>query len=367
MHRGLTTFRFFAFLVVFLAHFNWDLFGFGYIGVQAFFVLSGFLLIPILLQMKTEMPIGAYFKSFYGRRILRIFPLYYGYLAGLLLAALLLKDKNISQMNIFLEQLPWALSYCYDFFHASVYFEHSRFLTHFWSLAVEEQFYLAWPVMILFIPPRHFKTFLFAVILAGPVQRFLIVRLYESGFLQVMNQRIDLAIYVLPFSHFDAFATGGLLALYGKSCNSNLRVLLLIAFTILLGYQTQYLSSGQISWQSLGYLPFMKQQMVWGYSLLNYIFALLFVQIRDERLLPKFFNNPVVHYLGKISYGLYVFHFGIQWFIWNAFPNLSGYLSILLSFISTTLLSSISYEFYEKRFIGMKDRYFPRKNLLAEG
>jgi peptidoglycan/LPS O-acetylase OafA/YrhL len=84
MIRALDSFRFYAFLAVFLFHIG--RFDAGYLGVQAFFVLSGFLLTPILVDMKRALPLKRYMISFYGRRVLRICPLYYFYLlvAGLL-------------------------------------------------------------------------------------------------------------------------------------------------------------------------------------------------------------------------------------------------------------------------------------------
>ena len=79
-YRGLDAFRLFAFLAVFLFHVS--LLESGYLGVQAFFVLSGFLITPILVEMRGQLPPGRYLLNFYGRRSLRIFPLYYAYLAA---------------------------------------------------------------------------------------------------------------------------------------------------------------------------------------------------------------------------------------------------------------------------------------------
>jgi len=77
MSNGLTSYRALAFFAVFLFHMH--LINFGYLGVQAFFVLSGFLLTPILIEMKRENSFRQYFIKFYGRRALRIFPLYFAY------------------------------------------------------------------------------------------------------------------------------------------------------------------------------------------------------------------------------------------------------------------------------------------------
>lgn len=364
MYRGLTTFRFFAFFMVFLAHFNWSLFGTGFLGVQAFFVLSGFLLIPILVQLKCETSPKLYFKNFYGRRVLRIFPLYYGYLIGILVVSFFIANKNILQVNLFLDQAAWALTYSYNFFHASIFYEQSRFITHFWSLAVEEQFYLIWPIMILLVPSKHLKGFLLGTIFGGPVLRLLITLVIKFSFQRFVNPSIDLVLYVLPFSHFDAFAIGGFFSLYYKKQISNKWIFIVVIFSIFLGYSTQFLATGKIFLYSLGYLPFMDHQFIWSYSLINYIFAVLLIQIRDDKFFPIFFNNPFFHYLGKISYGLYVFHFGAQWLIWTIFPYLLDPVSFVLSFVITCVISSVSYEMFEKHFINLKDKLFLTKTLL---
>ena len=135
---------------------NYD---FGWMGVQFFFVLSGFLITGILLRMKENLPAQQYFKSFYGRRFLRIFPLYYFYLFLLGLAAWqtdMIPFKFIQreiEANV-QPQLPYAFLYVYNFLHATEAYHHTPFLSHLWSLSVEEQFYIIWP-LILFLTPKE--------------------------------------------------------------------------------------------------------------------------------------------------------------------------------------------------------------------
>ena len=156
MIAGLDGLRAVAFLIVFFFHTrNLPV---GWMGVQLFFVLSGFLITDILLRMKEQLPRREFFVKFYGRRFLRIFPLYYFYLALLaafifLLPALDLQALNTELGKRFLNHIWVAALYMYDFFHASALFERSRFFTHLWSLSVEEQFYLLWPLLI-FLTPR---------------------------------------------------------------------------------------------------------------------------------------------------------------------------------------------------------------------
>ncbi|MBL8076556.1 MAG: acyltransferase [Anaerolineales bacterium] len=362
MYRGLNSFRAFAFLAVFAYHCK--LFTPGYLGVQAFFVLSGFLLTPILIDTKKTLPPRSFFVNFFGRRALRIFPLSYLYLLLILLICLLIiNTKNYSgvrEINLFIKQIPWALTYAYDFFHASRLYEHNYFLTHFWSLAVEEQFYLLWPFLIFFVNQKHFKALSLIIIFLGPVLRLLITIVSQSGGFPFLGQPIDLVIYVLPFSHIDAFAMGGYFALYQTSDKTNIQTLVLLYCSTLLGYVSQYIPTGQIDILSFGYREFLRDQYIWGYSLANFIFAKIIVQIKDGKFFPLVINNSFLEYLGKISYGLYVFHYPVIWLIGEYNPSMPRIGIALISFLITLVISSISYEIFEKRFLGMKDKFFSK-------
>ncbi len=176
MSKGLTSFRALAFFSVFLFHSN-KIIGAnsGYLGVLAFFVLSGFLLTPILVNMKSSLNKKDFFVHFYGRRALRIFPLYFFYLILVSsIAHWAISRYGYAQtipLSRFMEQLPWLLTYTYDFFPATTGYAFTAFAGHFWSLAVEEQFYLLWPLAIFLIPTRHLKKFLLLVIVIGPLLR----------------------------------------------------------------------------------------------------------------------------------------------------------------------------------------------------
>src|SRR5512139_1631391 len=105
MIPGLDGLRAIAVLLVFASHA--DLVSIGWMGVQLFFVLSGFLITGILLDMKASLPVGEYFVKFYGRRFLRIFPLYYFYLAVMVIVVywLLVVDFRPGTMQIFFDQV----------------------------------------------------------------------------------------------------------------------------------------------------------------------------------------------------------------------------------------------------------------------
>lgn len=378
MNNGLTSIRALAFFAIFLFHIN--VYGSGnlgiqggYLGVEAFFVLSGFLLTPILVEMKSNLNRKDFFIHFYGRRALRIFPLYYAYIVlvasmsyltishyGYSAIAPTKGTLIISQMNRFIEQLPWTATYTYDFFHASIYAKNSLFASHFWSLAVEEQFYLVWPLAILFVPTNHLKRFLLFIIVFGPLIRTFLAVITDAHMIPGLRQT-DRAIYALPFSYVDAFAAGGYFALYGKS-SSSYWVWLSIVFVFMLGVITSWLWTGQIHLGDLGYGPFMRDsyKIAWGYSVVNLMFAYILIHVRNKSFMPILFENPLLVYLGTISYGLYVFHIPVILLVHSTmydFPELVQDLAILLI---TVIISMISYEYMEKRFINSKDKYFAR-------
>src|SRR6187402_354046 len=155
-------------------------------GVRLCFVISGFLITGILLSWRNQ-PLGLALKTFYRRRALRIFPLFYFVLAA---AAVL----NIGPVR---DTLVWHVSYLSNFYfylrgdwHGSV--------SHLWSLAVEEQFYLVWPWLLLCAPARWLRPAIVAMIAVAPVSRLLFPHPMDS---------------VLPTSCLDSLGLGALLAL----------------------------------------------------------------------------------------------------------------------------------------------------------
>lgn len=363
MNSRLDSFRAFAFLAVFLFHMPLYL-GSGYLGVQAFFVLSGFLLTPILIEMKRTLPARAFFANFYGRRFLRIFPLYYFYLAaasGIILTLSALSLFQSHEFELFWTQLPWAVFYLYNFHYVSDGLRDSAVLTHFWSLAVEEQFYLIWPLVIFCVSSRYLKSVLFCLIVLGPLLRLLTAHALGSQWLPITSVRIDHAVYVSLFSHLDAFAIGGYASLWRGTIRSHY-IWLLIVGAVLLGLLTSAISTGEPHWRAFGYVSFMRDsyKYVWGYSLFGLIFALIILGIRAGVFLPRITSWPLLQYMGKISYGLYVYHFPLCWIVSLVIPTSATLAYISVTLLSTIIISVFSYECVEKRFLKMKDRYFPR-------
>ncbi|MBV1911525.1 MAG: acyltransferase [Kangiellaceae bacterium] len=361
MVQGLNSFRFFAFFAVFLFHL--DFFEFGYMGVHAFFVLSGFLLTPIIIKMNEHLPTKRYFINFYGRRSLRIFPLYFFYLILISLIAYISIEHFEYDVNNrlarALDQMVYAATYTYNFFAMSSSYEQTQTVTHFWSLAVEEQFYLIWPFVIYLIHKSSVKRALLIIIVSGPMIRFLLAQLVMVNNGAGFND-VDMVVYSFTLSNFDAFAIGGYFALYGKN-TSNLKILAMFLALVVIGFVTDYMSGVKFDLRSFGYSSFMKDsyKYIWAFSLFSTLFALILVNIRDKVFLPIIFENKIIAYLGKISYGLYVYHFPLVYFVGHELSHISFYVRAPIILALTIIISVLSYHLLEQRFLDAKDKLFP--------
>ena len=365
--KGLDGLRGIAFLMVFFFHIHW--FQLGWVGVQLFFVLSGFLITGILLDMKETLPAKPYFIKFYGRRILRIFPLYYFYLAvmWILTTWALSSGFEPAPMRVFQKEIPFALTYVYDFYFALDRYVPSYFLTHFWTLAVEEQFYLVWPLLILLTPRKHIKTVFWIVIAVAPTLRLVTLLLHETQAFSFLRNDVSLVIYSLPFTHLDAFALGALLTVSRVPKAKPIFLASLVALP-LLGLATDYLSTGQwkdASLLALGFPITMQygDKFLWGYSLINALFAVLIHGVSQEGWASRLLEWTPLRYLGKISYGLYVYHFAVIWLVGTIFHHpITSPFSLplaLAAFGLVCLISALSFHLMEKPLIDLKDRYFP--------
>lgn len=366
MIPGLDGLRAVAYLFVFFYHARYlDV---GWIGVQFFFVLSGFLITGILLDMKRSLSRGDYFLKFYGRRFLRIFPLYYFYLllAGGVAAWLISISYRTGYMEPFREEVHYALFYVYNFMLAFSDRDPSFMLEHLWSLSVEEQFYIIWPILILLTPERFQKRLFLALILLGPVFRGGFHFLYASSGFLIFSPS---SLYMLPFTHMDSFAFGAYVNVFGLS-HAKKKFYILLVLVPLVGFAAQYLSTNQFgTFSALGYPPLMASgyQSIWGYSLLNYFFVVTIQAAARERLFNRFLDWAPMRYLGRISYGLYVYHQPITWFAFEVRKlgldaGATQLVAAIIAFFGTLLIASASFHFMEKPLLNLKDRFFPLRS-----
>ena len=285
----------------------------SWLGVDLFFVLSGFLITGILYQAKGS---PLFFRSFYGRRVLRIFPLYYGFLVFALVAFPLWLPTE-STRNL-LDHQGWYWSYLSNVYVAREGWQEPSHLGHLWSLAIEEQFYLLWPLAVWALDRKWLIRLAVACFVGALVLR------YARPF------GLDgLDAYVLLPTRMDSLAAGAFLALVirGERGAAVLgrwpQVAAAISFTVVAAL---YASDGRLSFEE----PLVA---VIGYTFIAAGFAALIAMAitasSGARLRRALSALPLV-FLGKYSYGLYVVHVPIILFLHDAglratqFPRLFG-------------------------------------------
>ncbi|HMB23561.1 MAG TPA: acyltransferase, partial [Anaerolineales bacterium] len=262
----------------------------------------------------------------------------------------------------------YAFLYVYDFFFATRYARNTNFLDHFWSLSVEEQFYIFWPLLILLVPEKALKKLFVVFIVLGPIFRVAFFLFQRSGMYHFPANPVSWFIYPLPFSHIDAFAFGAYLSRYSIPHAKKQFFILLVALP-LIGFGAQYIATGDIgNISALGFPIFLGNayQFIWGYSLLNYFFAVTIQMVAREGAFLRFLDWKPMQYLGKISYGLYVYHAPLIWFAGRirdlGLPEPTARaLAALISFVATLLIASASYYLLEKPILNLKDRFFSLK------
>ncbi|WP_165066890.1 acyltransferase family protein [Paludisphaera rhizosphaerae] len=316
----------------------------GAVGVKLFFVLSGFLITGILLEARRKAdPEGlgcrGVLLAFYARRFLRIFPLYY-----LVLLACAMVDMPGVRAN-----LPWHVAYLTNF-HIGRDGDWGLSLSHFWTLAVEEQFYLLWPTIVLFVPARWLSTIVVSIILIGPLSR---------ACLAVATTNLVTSMTATT-SCLDSLGLGALLAMRNASGRRpNLVFLrgLLWAGLIISGTVAAVRFSGVGRSHGTGWVIILTLKDL-GYSL---VFAWL-VSLAAEGftgvsgLLLAW--RPLV-YTGTISYGIYVYH-EILPYLWHSrtwtLPG-DGASRFLIVMAATYLVAALSWALYERPLNNLKDRF----------
>ncbi len=352
-----------AILLVMAQHLRW--LGCGWIGVQLFFVLSGFLITRLLVRSAEARPLGSYLKDFYARRALRILPLYFGYLVALAIAARLLADFPPID-----HALPWAATFTFNVFRLTPAYgalgagsERHVLIDHFWSLAVEEHFYLVWP-LVLFALRRHLRALALCLIALGPVLRGAVAILWPQLPPESVSGSAAAANYLLSTSHVDAFAAGALVATlpmapaslqvrrYGWSLAA------VVGLAILLGTWVNAGLLDPVRWpRSFGFPLMMPNalQHVWGYSLINLVAAATIWLALGAAGWQRALSSGWLRYTGKISFGMYVLHYPMR----QLLPPLFGWTSTFAGWASLLLAEAI-YLALVYAVAGLSFRYFER-------
>lgn len=327
--------------------------GLGVNGVALFFVLSGFLITGILRDSLGD---AQYFRKFYARRVLRIFPLYYGVL---LLLFALTRPLAIHWSGT----LPSLLLYLQNtsLLPSLAQFGNQRYvsLDHLWSLAVEEQFYLLWPLLVFAVRSQAKLLALCAAGVAGAFTLRIVVLLHGGSF-DFVNRN--------TLCRMDVLLAGAALALLMRSrladrverCGALLTVAGSAAF-LCSGPLLEWLRKGRISTVDIAWLT--GNSFLWiGLA----SFGLLAWVLQDGSVAQRVFQARALRFLGKYSYGLYVLHAlprpAWEWLLARLHQSgmsavtsrlLVGCLGLLLSVAA----AYASFHLYEKRFLRLK-RFF---------
>lgn len=329
----------------------------GNLGVDFFFVLSGFLIIYLLISEKQQTgTIDA--KKFYIRRILRIFPLYYfcvffGFVIfpfiKNLLGAAPNENAHLSYYLVFLNNIDVVNNGA---------FPDGSMLTILWSVAIEEQFYLTIPFILLFIPVRYYKWVFAGVIIISWIFRA-----------NHLDDQFVMTFHTLTF--VGNLAIGGLIAYYSATSKAfvsffeNLNkyfILFVYIFTALIF----------IFRQEIFAYPILK---IFDASIISTLFAIIILeQNYSKNSFYKMKNNSLFSRLGKYTYGLYCLHTIAALIILQITSELFFntqlwqivFIEPPLIFLTSVLFAYLSYQFYEKPFLKLKDRFSYFKNNRTE-
>lgn len=312
-------------------------------GVDLFFVLSGFLITGILFDAKAK---DGYFRNFYIRRALRIFPLYYGALVLILIVAPIAAGK----MPAPLSEQAWLWLYGSNVLQSIRGQWCLGPLNHFWSLAVEEHFYFVWPLVIFLCTRQTALRVCGLVIVTAELARAL--WLYSAG--------NDVAAEVFTLLRMDSLVLGGWLALVARSPGGLAWLVKLARPTLvisgLIAFGTWYLGKRLLGLPDLAWGAFCGSLLV------------LTVAAAPSSLLARCGESRTLQFFGKYSYAMYVFQLplitGLAWLVtapglayWfdSAWLGQAVYCAIMFSI--TTLLAVASWNCFEKHFLALKHRF----------
>lgn len=347
-YKQLDSLRFFAVLAVIVSHWiSWishnvilNTFPFRH-GVMLFFVLSGFLITEILLRQKgrieqNQTTYGRELKNFYARRTLRIFPVYF-----VVLFVLYYVDYRTTR-----ESFLYLSTYTTNIYMAYMNNGIEQFF-HYWSLAVEEQFYIVWPFLIFLIPTRHLLKVILVVILLSILSQTLYIRFFPFSWCAT-NYQTHNVMYSLGL--------GGLLACL-KSSNS-------LFFARISGtwiLTPLFFCVFVISFYLIVYQNSSTYVVVVYDNLLFCVFAFFLL----ARAVGPGFNgfgkamleNRVFSHLGKLSYAIYLVHVCVPDFCVTFYYSGSKEVNWAIWFAATILVAQMSYWIIEKPFNNLK-RFF---------
>jgi peptidoglycan/LPS O-acetylase OafA/YrhL len=313
--------------------------GNGWMGVDLFFVLSGFLITGILADTKKS---GGYFRNFYARRCLRIWPLYYSVLLFMFVMVPLLRPSEAHTVFEARSQPWWAFPLFLQNFLVPIPSMATGPLGVTWSLAVEEQFYLFWPLVVRFCNEAQLRKIAIAVICLSPALR-LYLSLHQAD------------IYANTFCRLDGLMAGALLALVIRSDG------FLPSMFVMQAWIT-FLVSAPFA------LIFEALHARWIVFSLTAVASVSFVYLAlfsTRRWLQAFLTNRLLVYTGTISYGIYLLQKIPLDAVETFHLDKHQFLALPVTTAATYAMAALSWNLLEKPFLKLK-RFFEAKPVPAD-
>ena len=318
----------------------------GWTGVDLFFVLSGFLITGILYDAKNT---PCFFRNFYARRALRIFPLYYTALALVIVITPLLVHLKLQGTA----NPAWISIYAQNFVIAANGLNSFGVLDHFWSLAVEEHFYMVWPAIVFFLSRNKLMVVAAAACVIAPCLR---LAAWDGG------ESLPVGVYMLTPMRMDSLAAGAFLALLVRrpeGMTGLVKPAMIIAITSAVMILAMVV--GRHSKSSLD--PLLGTI---GYTIIWIFYAASLILALEWKPLQSFMSLPVLRWFGKYSYGMYVWHPILFILVFHTDPArqirggngpvqmlVTGAFALALMFAVTLA----SWHLWEKQFLKLKSRF----------
>lgn len=341
-----------------LAHVFVEVVEIGWAGVDLFFVLSGFLITGVLLGARGG---PGFFRNFYARRTLRIFPLYYAFLFALFVVWPLLIGGAAEPRGPMLLTLAYLNNFLFALGGWDAVPGHT---THLWSLAIEEQFYLLWPLVVFWVSRRVLIRVCWSLLAAAWFIRIALFWRWPTG----------LPGYALLPARVDALAAGAVLAALVREPGWSVRLrpwvprLLLMGFGLLL--LNEVIGIGRAEAEHFLTPLYLRVQLLAFPAVAMLSVALVLTAVLPRHATaPLVWDREVLRRLGKFSYAMYLFHVPIRnvmrdhVFVDGVFPPLLGStlltqtLATAAAILSTYVLAFMSWHLFERHFLQLK-RYF---------
>ncbi len=326
-------------------------FSFGWLGVDLFFVLSGYLITEILINTEQDQK---FLRNFYIRRVLRIFPLYYSTL--LVVFFILPRIPNLPfDLKYYVVNQSWFWFYLQNWLLILKPSSGTNLIHHFWSIAVEEQFYLVWPLIILLLrKPRHLLMLMLIILIFIMLTRTMLW-LYKID---------NLTYYSLyAFTRVDGICIGCIVALLKKvkPCFINqYQPFIILSFA--------FLNFGFFLFNRIYEFTFPYFALI-GYTTFAMLFGLLVHEgtRHKKTVLNKLLSWRPLSFLGKLSFGLYIFHWPVYLIFFPYLINALGPVNqnLILVKLSSSIIcviiaigvSVISFYGFEKHFLVLKAKF----------